>query len=91
MIWGWDNARALIGLAVIVFIAWCVSEARGKVHWRVVIGAVTMQFLMAICLFGLPKLFGADSVFEGGGQQSNHRDASGSNPCRDRVRFWLCG
>lgn len=26
MEWGWDNARAFIGLAAIVGIAWAVSE-----------------------------------------------------------------
>ena len=49
--WGWDNARALIGMAVIYAICWVVSERRGLFPWRIVIGATVMQFVFALILF----------------------------------------
>ena len=49
--WGWDNARALIGIALIYGICWVVSEKRGLFPWRIVIGATVMQFVFALILF----------------------------------------
>ncbi len=70
MVWGWDNLRALIGLGVIVGIAWLISENRRSFPLKVVLGAVALQFFFALLLFGVPKLFGASSLF-GGGEGSN--------------------
>ncbi|MEM9668762.1 MAG: nucleoside transporter C-terminal domain-containing protein [Pseudomonadota bacterium] len=69
MDWGWDNARALIGIAVIVGIAWSLSENRRAFPWKVVIGAVGVQFGFALLLFGVPPvrtvLFQANTVVDG--------------------------
>jgi CNT family concentrative nucleoside transporter len=54
MEWGWDNARALIGMAVIFAIAWALSENRKAFPWRIVLGAVVLQFAFALILFGVP-------------------------------------
>ncbi|MEM6625605.1 MAG: nucleoside transporter C-terminal domain-containing protein [Pseudomonadota bacterium] len=51
--WGWDNARALLGLALIVGLAWSVSEGRNRFPWKVVLGAVALQFAFALLLFGV--------------------------------------
>ncbi|MEO1476702.1 MAG: nucleoside transporter C-terminal domain-containing protein [Pseudomonadota bacterium] len=69
MDWGWDNARALIGIAVIVGIAWLFSENRRAFPWKVVLGAVGVQFAFALLLFGVPPvraaLFQANTVVDG--------------------------
>ena len=67
--WGWDNARALIGIALIYGICWVLSEKRGLFPWRIVIGATVMQFVFALLLFGVPfvrgVLFHANDVVDG--------------------------
>ena len=69
MEWGWDNARALIGIAVIFGIAFLISEDRKKFPWRIVLGAVGIQFAFALILFGIPPvrdiLFKANIIVEG--------------------------
>jgi len=69
MEWGWDNARALIGMALIVAIAWGFSENRKAFPWKLVLGAVAMQFAFALILFGIPTirgvLFAANNVVDG--------------------------
>ncbi|MEL6323610.1 MAG: nucleoside transporter C-terminal domain-containing protein [Pseudomonadota bacterium] len=68
MDWGWDNARALLGIALIFAIAWGLSENRRAFPWRVVLGAVAIQFLFALILFGIPPirtaLFSANVVVD---------------------------
>ncbi len=67
--WGWDNARALLGIAVIFAIAWSLSENRKAFPWKVVLGAVAIQFAFALILFGIPfvrdVLFAANTVVDG--------------------------
>ena len=69
MEWGWDNARALIGIALIIGIAWAVSENRKKFPWKIALGAVGIQFAFALILFGVPVvrngLFAANNVVDG--------------------------
>lgn len=56
MEWGWDNGRALIGIAIIFAIAWALSENRRAFPWKVVLGAVGLQFAFAFLLFGVPPV-----------------------------------
>ncbi|MEM1104906.1 MAG: nucleoside transporter C-terminal domain-containing protein [Pseudomonadota bacterium] len=53
MDWGWDNARALIGMAAIFGLAWAMSENRRAFPWRIVLGAAALQFGFALLLFGV--------------------------------------
>ncbi|MEM9739848.1 MAG: nucleoside transporter C-terminal domain-containing protein [Pseudomonadota bacterium] len=68
MDWGWDNARALIGIAVIFAIAWGLSENRRAFPWRIVLGAVALQFSFALLLFAVPPvrnaLFSANVIVD---------------------------
>ena len=52
--WGWDNARALIGIVAIYGVCWLICENRSKFPWRIIIGATAIQFLFALILFGIP-------------------------------------
>ena len=69
MEWGWDNARALIGIALIFGIGWLLSERKKEFPWRIVLGAVAIQFGFALLLFGIPPvrdlLFKANFIVEG--------------------------
>ncbi|RIJ22152.1 nucleoside transporter [Henriciella barbarensis] len=68
MEWGWDNARALLGIALIFAIGWGLSEKRSQFPVRLVLGAVVMQFAFALVLFGIPfvrnLLFKANFIVE---------------------------
>lgn len=55
--WGWDNARAILGLFVIVGIAWALSENRKVFPWRIAVGATVMMYVVILLLFWLPLLF----------------------------------
>lgn len=66
MTWGWDNARAILGLFVITGIAWLLSENKRKFPWKIVLGATAMQYVFTLLLFGVPIIrAGLDSVNEG--------------------------
>lgn len=52
--WGWDNARALIGIVLIYGLCWLLSEKRKLFPWKIVLGATAMQFAFALILFGIP-------------------------------------
>ncbi len=68
MTWGWDNGRALIGIAVIFAVAMLLSENRRAFPWKIVLGAVALQFGFALLLFGVPPvrsaLFSANVVVD---------------------------
>ncbi|MEM1150931.1 MAG: nucleoside transporter C-terminal domain-containing protein [Pseudomonadota bacterium] len=68
MEWGLDNARALVGIAVIFALAWAVSENRRAFPWRIVLGAVGLQFAFALLLFAVPPvraaLFSANVIVD---------------------------
>lgn len=67
--WGWDNARALIGIVLIYGLCWLLSEKRKLFPLKLVIGATLMQFAFALILFGVPfvraVLFKANDVVDG--------------------------
>jgi CNT family concentrative nucleoside transporter len=54
--WGWDNARAGLGAALIFLIAWALSERRRLFPWKIVLGAVALQVAFALILFGAPPV-----------------------------------
>ncbi|WP_411288896.1 NupC/NupG family nucleoside CNT transporter [Phenylobacterium sp.] len=51
-----ENAQSLVGLAVILLICWTVSENRRRFPWKLAIGAIAIQALLVLALFGLPVL-----------------------------------
>jgi len=53
---GPENAQSLVGVAVILLVCWAVSENRGKFPWKLAIGAIGVQALLVLALFGLPAL-----------------------------------
>lgn len=54
--WGWDNARAILGLAVIYLVCWAISENRKRFPWRIVLGATALQVMFALLLYAVPPI-----------------------------------
>src|SRR5215510_10882270 len=61
--WGWDNARAILGIIVICGVAWLLSENKKKFPWLITLGAIVMMYIFQILLFGVPVIrAGLDSA-----------------------------
>jgi len=66
MEYGWDNARAILGLFVITGIAWLLSENKKRFPWKIVLGATAMMYAFTLLLFGVPIIrAGLDAVNNG--------------------------
>ena len=46
--------RGIFGIAALLLLAWAVSEDRHRVPWRVVIGGVLLQFVLAVLFLRFP-------------------------------------
>jgi len=51
-----ENAQSLVGVAAVLLICWAVSENRGRFPWKLAIGAIVVQALLVLALFGLPAI-----------------------------------
>ena len=64
--WGWDNARAILGLFVIIGISWLLSENKKKFPFVITLGAIVMMYAFTLLLFGVPIIrAGLDGVNNG--------------------------
>src|SRR5215216_1841318 len=56
--WAWrterSRVRPLLGIAVILLLAWAISEDRWRVPWRLVIAGVLLQFALALLFLKFP-------------------------------------
>jgi len=50
------NAQSLVGVALVLGLCWAISENRGKFPWKLAIGAILVQAVLVLALFGLPAL-----------------------------------
>ena len=46
--------RGLLGIGVILSLAWALSEERGRVPWRLVIAGILLQFGLALLFLKFP-------------------------------------
>jgi len=53
--------RGLLGIAVILFVAWICSLDRKRIHWPTVGKALLLQFIVAICVLWVPFI---QTIFE---------------------------
>ena len=54
---GWslqEPLRAFIGVAILCLIAWALSSNRRRIPWRVVVGGLGLQLLLAGLILGVP-------------------------------------
>ena len=49
-----ENAQSLLGLGLILVVCWALSEDRSRFPWRLALGAVAVQVLLVLGLFGIP-------------------------------------
>ncbi|MBT6849596.1 MAG: Na+ dependent nucleoside transporter, partial [Opitutae bacterium] len=47
-------ARALLGIVALLGIAYCLSSDRRKINWRVVIGGLSLQMIIAVGVLQVP-------------------------------------
>lgn len=64
-----DRLSSLLGLVVIIGLAWLMSSYKTRFPWRVVIGGVLLQFALALVIlktdFGKSVFMAVDKVFVG--------------------------
>ena len=53
---GLENAQSLLGLALILGLCWAISENRRRFPWKLALGAIAVQALLVLALFGLPAI-----------------------------------
>lgn len=68
-----ENAQSLVGIAVAIGVCWLLSENRRRFPWKLAIGAVLVQAVLVLALFGLPAL---RSGLQGVGQAVDGLSAS---------------
>jgi CNT family concentrative nucleoside transporter len=51
--YGWHNAQSLIGVLTIPALCWLLSEDRSRFPFRLALGAVAIQLVLVLGLFGL--------------------------------------
>jgi CNT family concentrative nucleoside transporter len=49
-----ENAQSLVGVAAVIGLCWAISEDRRRFPWKLAIGAVLVQAVLVLALFGLP-------------------------------------
>jgi CNT family concentrative nucleoside transporter len=49
-----ENAQSLVGILSVLAICWAMSEDRRRFPWKLAIGAIVIQGLLVLALFGLP-------------------------------------
>ena len=47
-------ARALLGIVALLGIAYCLSSDRSKINWRVVVGGLSLQMIIAVGVLQVP-------------------------------------
>ena len=49
-----ESLQSLLGFIILFGLAWALSEKRGLVVWRTVLGAVCLQVVLCVLMFKLP-------------------------------------
>jgi concentrative nucleoside transporter, CNT family len=71
-----ENAQSLVGIATVLLICWAISENRRRFPWKLTLGALLVQALLVLALFGVPALrLGLASVGQGVDGLSNATQA----------------
>jgi CNT family concentrative nucleoside transporter len=53
---GPENAQSLVGVLSVLAICWALSENRRGFPWKLAVGAVLVQALLVLALFGVPAI-----------------------------------
>jgi concentrative nucleoside transporter, CNT family len=58
-----ENLQSILGIPVLMALAWAMSRNRKAFPWRLALGVLAFQFLLALLLFGVPAV---NAGFRGG-------------------------
>jgi CNT family concentrative nucleoside transporter len=61
-----ENAQSLIGVLLPIALCWAVSENRKRFPWRLALGAVALQVVLVMLLFGVPQARGVLTAINSG-------------------------
>ena len=78
-----ENAQSLVGLALILALCWGLSENRERFPWKLVLGALVIQAVLVLALFGAPPLRAAGPRAPA---RVGKERSSGRSPCRPSRR-----
>ncbi len=53
---GLENAQSLVGVGSIILLCWAISENRRLFPWKLAVGAIVVQALLVLLLFGVPAI-----------------------------------
>ncbi|MFL5294849.1 MAG: NupC/NupG family nucleoside CNT transporter [Phenylobacterium sp.] len=53
---GPENAQSLVGVLSVLLICWALSENRRLFPWKLTLGAILVQALLVLALFGVPAI-----------------------------------
>jgi CNT family concentrative nucleoside transporter len=56
IMFGPENAQSLVGIVLVIGLCWALSENRRRFPWKLALGAVAIQALLVLALFGVPAL-----------------------------------
>lgn len=51
-----ENAQSLVGILLAIGLCWAISENRRRFPWKLALGAIAVQAILVVALFGLPIL-----------------------------------
>jgi len=51
-----ENAQSLVGILLTIGLCWAISENRRRFPWKLTLGAIAVQAILVLALFGLPVL-----------------------------------
>ena len=51
-----ENAQSLVGVALAIGLCWAISENRRRFPWKLALGAIVVQAILVVALFGLAPL-----------------------------------
>ena len=51
-----ENAQSLVGILLAIGLCWAISENRRRFPWKLALGAIAVQAILVVALFGLPVL-----------------------------------
>jgi CNT family concentrative nucleoside transporter len=51
-----ENAQSLVGILLAIGVCWAISENRRRFPWKLALGAIAVQAILVVALFGLPLL-----------------------------------
>jgi CNT family concentrative nucleoside transporter len=56
MTWSLDNLRSILGIGIVIAVAWALSDVKKRVPWRIVAIGLGLEIAIAVTMFALPPV-----------------------------------